>query len=857
VDDAVRNYRLVEALKKDDLNYLDNVISSLHAVEETKVPSFGSPLHLAIQTAQGSTIKHIIQRFCLSSAGQTPIGGKWINEGDLHGETPLHIAARMGRNDVVDWLMRIPDIDDTLVDGSHRLPEEVAKSDEVREVLRRHRDAASKSMMEAITRLVVAGNTEQLIMQFDTNRAVQYMKQGWVDLNAPLDARESSALHIAARRDDVQLAEWCLQNGADPAVRDKKRRKPIEVCKGTRVAPLLRDAQARNSITIQKASNTVMEAPPGPEGTPQMVRGALAKWVNYATGYKARYFVLEKGALSYYRTANDYPAACRGSIDLALADVRVDTGGDKCRFSVIPRGGSKAVSSFFLKARSETEAKKWVWSLNLWKRWRMDHQGPMEQPLPAKSFHDADDDDVEVDDEMIEGDFSDDQDVIPYPDLDTLKSRATTNTLQSIPQVVVDGNSPSALPPPSPTRSVASSFAGKAVSEVSLKKPLATVPEYDKLVADLGIQMDSHRRLVESMTSLIKDKQNQEFVELLKTSTTNLSATVMQVASMAKGRDTEWRKRWKREREGRKRWEEMVRRMVEGYESRGGLSLDMPTRSVSPDRASRADAMSNPSEEEWDEDEDVFYEALESTTPGAMDRKSSMKMLEQAMGFDSFEPSKSALEHAPEAPLPLSPKMVAPGAMVVKKRELPFISGEDLQRALAGYPPLDIPRRSTFPLDPSVPKPTLNVWSFIKGAIGKDLSKVTLPVFFNEPLSLLQRLSEEVEYCDILSIAGRIGRRAGCKPSATIANNKMDPAERVAKTLGWNMAELEVLEGEDAELLRCIIVAAFGMSSYSSSTGRVNKPFNPMLGETFECVREDMGFRFIAEQVCHHPVRLV
>ncbi|KAG9332020.1 hypothetical protein JZ751_016247, partial [Albula glossodonta] len=31
------------------------------------------------------------------------------------------------------------------------------------------------------------------------------------------------------------------------------------------------------------------------------------------------------------------------------------------------------------------------------------------------------------------------------------------------------------------------------------------------------------------------------------------------------------------------------------------------------------------------------------------------------------------------------------------------------------------------------------------------------------------------------------------------------------------------------------------------------KPFNPVLGETYECDRPDMGFRFIAEQVSHHP----
>ena len=45
-------------------------------------------------------------------------------------------------------------------------------------------------------------------------------------------------------------------------------------------------------------------------------------------------------------------------------------------------------------------------------------------------------------------------------------------------------------------------------------------------------------------------------------------------------------------------------------------------------------------------------------------------------------------------------------------------------------------------------------------------------------------------------------------------------------------------------------VAAFSISAYGSSNARAShKPFNPLLGETFECIREDKGFRYIAEQV--------
>jgi oxysterol-binding protein-related protein 3/6/7 len=44
------------------------------------------------------------------------------------------------------------------------------------------------------------------------------------------------------------------------------------------------------------------------------------------------------------------------------------------------------------------------------------------------------------------------------------------------------------------------------------------------------------------------------------------------------------------------------------------------------------------------------------------------------------------------------------------------------------------------------------------------------------------------------------------------------------------------------------------VSGYSSTYTRAGqKPFNPLLGETYECIREDKGWKFLAEQVSHHP----
>lgn len=101
----------------------------------------------------------------------------------------------------------------------------------------------------------------------------------------------------------------------------------------------------------------------------------------------------------------------------------------------------------------------------------------------------------------------------------------------------------------------------------------------------------------------------------------------------------------------------------------------------------------------------------------------------------------------------------------------------------------------------------------LKSMIGKDMTKMTLPVSFNEPTSLLYRCAEDMEYVDLLDIA----------------------AERTDS------------------LERLMYVAAFAASEYCSAIGRVAKPFNPLLGETFEYVRPDKNYRFFVEQVSHHP----
>ncbi|KAI0095308.1 Oxysterol-binding protein-domain-containing protein [Irpex rosettiformis] len=106
-----------------------------------------------------------------------------------------------------------------------------------------------------------------------------------------------------------------------------------------------------------------------------------------------------------------------------------------------------------------------------------------------------------------------------------------------------------------------------------------------------------------------------------------------------------------------------------------------------------------------------------------------------------------------------------------------------------------------------------SLFAVLKKNVGKDLAQVTLPVSFNEPLTLLQRLAEEIEYYDLLAQAV----------------TAQDPVERMC------------------------YVAAFVVSGYANTRHRSGrKGFNPMLAETFE----DPRMHFIAEKVSHNPVIL-
>ncbi|KAI5966130.1 OSH3 [Candida margitis] len=149
------------------------------------------------------------------------------------------------------------------------------------------------------------------------------------------------------------------------------------------------------------------------------------------------------------------------------------------------------------------------------------------------------------------------------------------------------------------------------------------------------------------------------------------------------------------------------------------------------------------------------------------------------------------------------------------KQELPqpTVSVED---SLYPLPHDPVSRDADIPICKHTPPSLL---SFVRKNVGKDLSTIAMPVTYNEPTTVLQKFAEMLEYPEIVT-------------NAVESDFDADNGEKILR------------------------IAAFALSSLSSQRAKERnkrKPFTPLLGETYELVREDLGFRLVSEKVSHRP----
>lgn len=260
---------------------------------------------------------------------------------------------------------------------------------------------------------------------------------------------------------------------------------------------------------------------------------------------------------------------------------------------------------------------------------------------------------------------------------------------------------------------------------------------------------------------------------------------------LAETHSRRWQRALQYEREQRTHLEETIEQLAKQHNSLERAWREAPTLVSSTPSAPTTNKGSERSrkEEASDEDEDTeYFDAMEDSpafiTVTASENTQHRRSQSNLSGASGGQPSDwNQDDH-------MSPSCND-------------VSGKELQ-----------PRRQRRTHIPDKPNYSLNLWSIMKNCIGKELSKIPMPVNFNEPLSMLQRLSEDLEYHELLDKAAR------CESS----------------------------------LEQMCLVAAFSVSSYSTTVHRTAKPFNPLLGETYELDRlEEFGYRSLCEQVSHHP----
>ncbi|GBM53085.1 Oxysterol-binding protein 1 [Araneus ventricosus] len=488
---------------------------------------------------------------------------------------------------------------------------------------------------------------------------------------------------------------------------------------------------------------------------PEM-KGWLYKWTNYLKGYQKRWFVLYNGLLSYYRNPNEVAHTCRGTINLVSAVIHTV---DSSNF-VISNGGTQ---TFHLKASNEIERQRWVTALELAK---------------ARAIR------------MTESDEDEDYSLLP--------AQTDKNELQSVLK--------------------------------TLNAKLEDLSTCNDLILKHGFALQRSLSEIENLET-VPDAVNKirsvnERATLFRITSNAMINACQDYLQLAQTQGRKWMKMVQHEHEQRLRLEEMVEQLAKQHSHL--------------ERAAKEASSNSPG---MHSDDDEFYDAEEETgsdfvitIPGKVHRRTPSGFSLQSEGQD-LDGGASSDTDAEGTSLTKSGDMIARR----KKRNRGQVhsvcvtnhcedneSDSERKVSSASESPThstnaEKDNKSLVPVKnrrltvPEKPNYSLNLWSIMKNCIGKELTKIPMPVNFNEPLSTLQRLTEEYEYSDLLDKA------AQCS----------DSCEQMA------------------------YVAAYTVSAYATTSNRTGKPFNPLLGETYECDRtDDYGWRCLSEQVSHHPPML-
>ncbi|PTB41444.1 uncharacterized protein TrAFT101_009948 [Trichoderma asperellum] len=847
LEQSVRKFRVVEALRSGDTASISKAIretadglprastsslsgaSAAGALEDTTI------LHLAMQCAEFPVIEYVL------SDG---LGSLDVNARDKDGNTPLHIAAMHGRTQAVKLLLEQKEINDAIANSQGKLPIDLARTPEIFQLLQLSRSLFTDTKVQQVQDLIAKGDYETLAQVLEESRL-----KTMLDINSTEFVSDPAVvqaggtlLHEAAKKKNIQLIQVLLLHGADPFRRDRRGKLPQSITSDDNVKAILKKSPA--AVAAQRgiqekavlghaaSQNAAAGGPSDPLAGREAreMKGYLKKWTNYRKGYQLRWFVLEDGVLSYYKHQDDAGSACRGAINMKIAQLHMSPD-EKTKFEIIGKSSVK----YTLKANHEVEAKRWFWALNNSIQWTKD-QAREEERQAARSAEllrlaKADQSGtLSIQESHSENTSMTDLRRVSTqlqgrPMLAVKRSDITgTSTVESVEEedfvdTFTEADGHGAGPGTAPGDQDDDDDYAEDTS--GREEPQATKDALNITAQSAKLQLETmasvHSALLSEMSrspaTPISDVKVAQALSTYDGAIRSLTGLVGDLLRISKDRDAFWQYRLDRESDMRRMWEEsmaQVAREQEILEARVGES-EMKRKLAKKALREVMESGGLPSASVTPTMEKVQEEVEEAV---AIAKASSRNLARKQTALEQMaemSDSESGVEDEFFDAVDAGDVEVAELFPIEAKQEKKAIaiSGLDISSSFRGY---ENGIRHKLKME-SDDRPKISLWGILKSMIGKDMTRMTLPVSFNEPTSLLYRCGEDMEYVDLLDLAAE----------------RADSIERL------------------------MYVAAFAASEYASTIGRVAKPFNPLLGETFEYVRPDKNYRFFIEQVSHHP----
>jgi len=88
------------------------------------------------------------------------------------------------------------------------------------------------------------------------------------------------------------------------------------------------------------------------------MEGVLWKWTNYWNGWQPRWFVLDNGVLSYYKSQEEVNQGCKGSVKVSACEIQVHPTDITRLDLVVP-----SEQHFYVKAGTAQERQQWLVAL--------------------------------------------------------------------------------------------------------------------------------------------------------------------------------------------------------------------------------------------------------------------------------------------------------------------------------------------------------------------------------------------------------------------------------------------------------------------------------------------------------------